>query len=39
MHQFYHRQARRLGDTFETNAAIVAGDTVRAELGKWPRSD
>jgi hypothetical protein len=39
MHLFYHRQARRLGDTFETNAAIVAGDSVRAELGKWPGPD
>lgn len=36
MHHFYHREARRLGDAFETNEAIAAGDAVRSELARRP---
>jgi hypothetical protein len=32
MHLFYHGKAMRTGDGFETKAAIIAGDAVRAEL-------
>ena len=34
MHFFYHRNARRTPHGFETDVAILAGDTVRAELRK-----
>jgi hypothetical protein len=34
MSSFYHRVARRRGNGFETEAAIIAGDTVREELRK-----
>jgi hypothetical protein len=38
MHLFYHRLARRVGNLFETEAAIAAGNAVRAELKRWELS-